>query len=122
VEEAQPYAVQAILPNESLTLPQTLGASDWTVKAPLGLVETYVVFSRAPLAQFYSVLKGGGQMANSRYRLSTLASPLDAVQALLYDLHQASLETAPVEIPTDALGLDVTAWATLNFVYQSVEV
>lgn len=97
-------------PQEILTLP--IDRSGWTIQRPTGLAETHLIFSPAPFRQTEQILKG---------RTSQITDPLEIVQAILQDLHQASAPlVAKLEIPADSYALDVRAWATLSFVYQVV--
>lgn len=106
---------------ETVTVPQT-DASSWLIQSPAGLVETYLIFSRAPFSQTEQVLETEMRAQTDVRQIATLLNPLEVVQAVLQDLHQASSATLPItEVPTDAYALDVKAWATLSFVYQVTE-
>jgi hypothetical protein len=105
-------------PGEILLIPQST-PSDWTLQGPPGVVENYVIFSRAPLTHTYSALEISMRSKGDARRVSTLANPLEVAQAVLQDLNQASLITnSKAEAPTDTYALDLTTWATLSFVYQ----
>jgi hypothetical protein len=53
--------------------------------------------------------------------LKTLTKPLEVVQALLQDLHQAGDRLEPtVAAPSDSFALNMNVWASLRFVYQVV--
>ena len=113
---------QTILaPGETLTIPPS--EPGWKMQTP-GLAETYIVLSCAPLTQTYQALATARPKTDIQ-RVVLLAHPLEVVQALLQDLHQASLPfvaTLPpkIEIPADMYAIEVNAWATLSFVYQVV--
>lgn len=108
-----------VQPGETLILPQPNASPSWVVSDPLGLVETYLVFSRAPLKFAYAALESMNQSSASAYNLNLLANPLEVAHAILKDLHQASIgRLGKSEIPADSFGLDVSAWATLSFLYQ----
>lgn len=115
---AQPTPIPS---GETVIVPQP-NAADWLVQPPLGLIETHVICSRAPLMQTYQILEAEMRSKTSAGQVAMLSNPLDVVQAVLQDLHQASSPILPaVEIPADQYALDVNAWATLSFVYQAVE-
>lgn len=105
-------------PGEILLIPQST-PSDWTLQGPPGVVENYVIFSRAPLTHTYSALEISMRSKGDARRVSTLANPLEVAQAVLQDLNQASLSTnSKAEVTTDTYTLDLNNWATLSFVYQ----
>jgi hypothetical protein len=113
-------SINPIAPGETVIVPQTTSAN-WMVQSPVGVAETHLVCSRAPFSQTYQILdEVPGKVA--AHQLAVLPKPLDVVQALLQDIHQASSALLPTgEIPADMYALDVNAWATLSFVYQVAE-
>lgn len=112
---------RCILPGDTLTVPQATAAFNWRLQAPGGLAETHILFSRAPFTQAYQVLEAELRSQTDVHRIAAVTNPLDLVQAMLADLHQASGAIAPkVDIPADSYALNVNAWATLSFVYQVV--
>lgn len=110
----------AIAPGETRIIPQ-ISAANWLVQPSLGLTETHLIFSQAPFTQTLQVLEAEMRSKVDVRPVTALLNPLEAVQAVLQDLHQASSATVPIEIPADYYALDVNAWATLSFVYQVVE-
>lgn len=110
---------KSVIPaQDTLIVPQS--ASDWIIQGIPGLAETHLVFSRAPFTQSNQVLQA---ISKSEMRqVTTVRNPLELVQALLQDLHQASAAVLPnIDVPTDTYALAVNAWTTLSFVYQVVE-
>lgn len=112
--------INPIAPGDTVIVPQT-NSANWIIQGPAGVAEFHLVCSRAPFSQTYQVLdEMPGKIA--AHQLAALLRPLDVVQAMLQDLHQASSALLPVsEVPADVYALDVKAWATLSFVYQVVE-
>jgi hypothetical protein len=91
--------------------------SGWSIQSPVGLAETHLIFSRTPLTQTAQLLEANP--ANAAGQPLPVPNPLEVVQAVLQDLHQASSATVPsVESPVDSYLLDVQAWATLSFIYR----
>ncbi|QYO62714.1 SH3 domain-containing protein [Leptolyngbya sp. 7M] len=110
-------AINPLAPGEAVTVPQA-HAANWLVQPPNGVAETHLVCSRAPFTQTYQVLADMPVKVPAQ-EVAVLLNPLDVVQAILHDLHQASSELLPIsEVPSDVYALDVNAWATLSFVYQ----
>jgi hypothetical protein len=120
--DAKPAPSDSLLsPGEILLIPQSSPVSDWTIQGPPGIVENYVIFSRAPLTYTYSALEISMRSKGDARRVSTLANPLEVVQAVLKDLNQASLAAKTKTDAADTYALAVDAWATLSFVYQVAE-
>ncbi|MBD2089428.1 caspase family protein [Microcoleus sp. FACHB-1515] len=96
-----PPAVEAgeIAPDAVLTI----ASDDWLRQIASGWVETHVIFSTSPFGQAESIAAGA---------VRPVAKPLDLVQAVLQDLHQASGSES------SAIALDVNHWATFSFAYQ----
>ncbi len=101
-----------IAPGATLTLPQAEFAADWALHNSLGWMETHFICSPAPFEQTAACLAIG----NSTMRIIPVAKPLDVVQAILCDLHQASATGI-----NSVTALDVNQWATLSFAYQRVD-
>jgi hypothetical protein len=67
------------------------------------------------------------QDTSDRQYIGALSNSLEVTQAMLQDLHNASAALAPqtasnttetASSTTDTYSLDVTNWASFNFVYQ----
>lgn len=112
----------AIAPGETLSVPQAKNSLQWTVRGPVGLVETYLIFSDAPFSQTLATLEAAMRPMGEVQRLGSPANPLEVAQALLQDLHQASaVPTQTLNIAPEMFALDVNRWATLSFLYQVQE-
>lgn len=110
-----------IPPGATMIVPES-SAANWLVQNPVGLIETHVICSRAPFTQTAQILEAEMPSKTNAGQITALLNPLEVVQAILQDLHQASSVALPsVEIPSDSYALDVNAWATLSFIYQVVE-
>jgi hypothetical protein len=108
-QPSEEIAAASIPPGGSVAVPSV--DLDWSVEAPTGPVETYVICTVSPLTQTFDTLLLAA--ANSgRQRISPLPNPLEVVEALLRDISQSN--------DTDAYSLNVSEWATLNFTYQAV--
>ena len=112
-------ASNTIDPHESLTLPQVSTSFQWLVSGLPGLATTYLLCSRAPFQQTMALLDT--TRSSNTPSLKTLTKPLEVVQALLQDLHQAGDRLEPtVAAPSDSFALNMNVWASLRFVYQIV--
>lgn len=120
ISDSVAAARSVLAPGETRIIPQA-SAANWLVQLPPGLTEIYLIFSRAPFTQAFQVLEAEMRSKVDVRPVAALLNPLEVVQAVLQDLHQASSTTVPIEIPADVYALDVNAWATLSFVYQVVE-
>jgi hypothetical protein len=111
---AIPNQPNCIAPRESAHIPLLAPNSEWVIRNPAGLAETYVICSRAPFKQTESLLS-----LNSGDRvLRPIQNFLEVAQAVLQDLHQASDQAAQWVNSPDSFALDVNAWATFRFIYQ----
>ncbi len=118
---SMPPVFRSIAPGEVLTLPPTFPSFQWALNGPPGLMETYLICSRAPLTQTQIILETALHSAGNNPAFYPLPNPMEVAQAVLQDLHQASDTAAKVVGATpDFFALDVTAWASLRFVYQVV--
>ncbi|MGB3291602.1 MAG: caspase family protein [Phormidesmis sp.] len=103
-------AATAIAPGSSTAIPSA--NTDWSVKAPPGPVETYVVCSTRPLTRTFNTLLTVSASSGNQ-RISPLPDPLAVIEALLNDISVSSRSS-------DSYTLNVSQWATLNFTYQSI--
>jgi hypothetical protein len=124
-----PLKPAVIAPGEILTLPKTSAAFDWIVPNPTGLAEIQLICSRTPFTKALIALEAARRPTGEGDRIGDLFNPLDVAQAVLQDLHQASVTTTPrttsstpdtISTVSDTYALDVNAWATLSFIYQVV--
>lgn len=111
-----------IQPSSSVILP--IATQAWKASSLAGLNQTFVLCTRVPLA--HTLIAQSNSMKSMLPSLTSgftpLLKPLAIAQAIFADLHQASFPT------TSALGitnknlwaLDITEWATLQFVYTTL--
>jgi hypothetical protein len=130
VEESEkrlPLQDGVIAPGQALTLPQSPGVSDWVIPGPAGLVEMQLICSRAPFTKTLKALDAARRPKGEGQRIADVFNPLQVAQAVLQDLHNASVmnmaETSSytpdsASTASDIYTLDVNAWATLSFIYQ----
>jgi hypothetical protein len=104
-----------IAPSETRILPNT--THNWRVQAPIGLAETYLIFTPTPLTQTYATLQSSLQSSlppPTTPHITRVPHLLPVVETLLQELHQASASPEPIE----NYALNVNAWATLRFTYS----
>lgn len=104
----------SLLPDEALTIPKPSATTQWIVRSPGGLVETYLLCSQAPFTQTQTALSTLGYTNQEGTPISIVTNPLEITQAILQDLHQAS--GSPPS--GDGFALHVEAWAGFRFIYQ----
>lgn len=102
-------AAASIIPGGSIAIPSV--DLNWSVEAPTGPVETYVVCSTSPLTNTFNTLLDAAAKSG-RQRVSPLPNPLEVVTALFSDINAGD--------STDEYTLNVAQWATLNFTYRTV--
>ncbi|MEH2147161.1 caspase family protein [Nostoc sp.] len=106
-----------IAPGETLTLPQTNGASEWVISGPASECEQQLIFSTAPFSGTLAALNIAKYSPTEERPIAPLLNPLDVAQALLQDLH---LKTEMNGTAADSYILDVNNWASLSFSFQVV--
>ncbi|MEG4505928.1 caspase family protein [Microcoleus sp. F6_B4] len=119
-KEAVEQMSRAIAPGENLTVPAA-GAVGWAVSGPIGLAETFIIFSENKFDRTLAAIEAEIQQTRDAQPIRVLLNPLNVARAVLEDLHAASIPgVQKVGISTDDLALDVSVWATLSFVYRVV--
>ncbi|WP_159790860.1 caspase family protein [Sodalinema gerasimenkoae] len=107
-------------PGESIVLPWT-EAETWSVGRPIGTVSMKLICCDRPFGQALTLLAARQNSPRNPRSLTPLETPLKVAQAILSDLHRASLrKTDPEAFPSDVYALDMDVWTTLNFVYRVV--
>lgn len=113
----QPTLNQPINPHQTTTK-HTL---EWLIHGSSGLVETHILFSQSPFTQTLAALAGEMQQVRDNLSIAILLNPLKVAQAVLQDLHNASINgVQKVGLVTEDFALDVNAWANLSFVYRVI--
>ncbi|MDY6941003.1 MAG: caspase family protein [Cyanobacteriota bacterium] len=116
-DPAQTRTYPSIEPGQTLILPSA--SESWKVSPLGGANKTYVLFSYSPFeATFAALLE---TLPSKALDLQVLSDPLVISEAILEDLHQASLpKTKTLRLPKDAFALDVGVWATLSLMYRAL--
>jgi len=111
-----------IASGETLIIPdQTSVNFEWVIHGPSGLAEIQLIFSNASFTQTLTSLEASMQSTEAEEHIKPLLNPVEVVQAVLQDLHQASaVKVVNPSSSTDTYALDVNAWAGLSFVYQVI--
>ena len=110
-----------VAPGQTRTVPQTTSGFEWVVQAPASLSETQLIVSTGPFTQTLTAMIAAKHPTAEQNRIQPIINPLEVVQAVLQDLHNASAVKAEVSgTATDSYILDVNNWASLSFVYQVI--
>jgi hypothetical protein len=120
--QTQPTLEQnLLLPGETLTIPTGSGTGSWVVHGQAGLTETQVIFSSSPFTKTFSALSGFMRPQGDAQPLIPVTNPLAIAQAILQDLHTASIASLPnANTSPDRWALHVDHWATLSFIYRAI--
>ena len=120
--QTQPTLKQnLLLPGETLTIPTGSGTGSWVVHGQAGLTETQVIFSSSPFTKTFSALSGFMRPQGDAQPLIPVTNPLAIAQAILQDLHTASIASLPnANTSPDRWALHVDHWATLSFIYRAI--
>ncbi|MEM8643015.1 MAG: caspase family protein [Cyanobacteria bacterium P01_G01_bin.54] len=108
-----------LAPQSQLVLPSvTTERRQGIILRSPGLEQVYVFFSRQPWRNASQVLAQNPPTEGMRNRFVELQSPLHLTQALLNDLHQASLDWDTLTaIPPEHYALHHQVWAGFRIVY-----
>jgi hypothetical protein len=124
-----------IPPGDTLILPCGNPELAWVVRGPNRLQEIQIICSLSPFTQTLNALNAGLSTHRDAPTLDTpLPNPLEVAEAIVQDLHQASLlsqtnfnsssvgaiTTSATNPPSDTVALNVNAWAAFNFIYHVV--
>jgi Caspase domain/Domain of unknown function (DUF4384) len=105
---------------ETLTIPQA-AAANWVIPGPAAECEHQLICSTAPFTQTLAALAAAKYPTAEQQPISVLSNPLEVAQALLQDLHNASIEENDTQSTTaDYYLLNVNNWASFSFIYQVV--
>lgn len=126
----KPTLINAVVaPGKTITLPQSPVTTDWIISGPNGLAEIQLICSCVPFTKTMAAIESAYRPKGEGEQIGDLFNPLEVAQAVLQDLHQASVISLTTNssytldatnIVADTYALDVNAWATLSFVYQVV--
>jgi Caspase domain len=118
IKDTKPLLKEIVIaPGETLTLPQTNGASEWVISGPALFCEQQLIFSTTPFSTTLAALNTAKYSTPEQSPISPLLNSLDVTQALLQDLH---LKTEMNSTAADSYILDVNNWASLSFSFQVV--
>ncbi|BAZ27911.1 peptidase C14 caspase catalytic subunit p20 [Cylindrospermum sp. NIES-4074] len=118
--ETKPHLEEVVIsPTETLIFPQTAAATGWTISTPVLFCEYQLIVSTAPFSKTLAALASAKYPTADLQPISTLVNPLEVVQALLQDLHDASaVKVEKNGTASDFYIWDVNNWASLSFSFQ----
>ncbi|MBD2450795.1 caspase family protein [Nostoc sp. FACHB-152] len=115
--ETKPLLQQVVIPaGETITLPQNAATSGWTIAGPAYECEHQLILSTAPFSTTLKALETAKYPTADQQPIGALVNPWEIAQALLQDLHNASITTVEVNgTANDSYVLNVNHWASFNF-------
>lgn len=110
-----------INPGQTLILPKNITASEWLIPGPAYECQHQLIFSTSAFSQTLASLEKSNSPMTDQRPFGSLLKPLEIAQALLQDLHNASIGfTDSSNLSPDSYILDVKNWASFNFNFQVV--
>lgn len=107
----------SIEPGQTLILPSP--TESWSASSQTGATKTQIICSYKPFDMTLAALSD--TLPSKTLSLQVLPKPLRVAQAILEDLHRASLHTTQnLGLPKDVFALDVNLWATLSLMYSAI--
>ncbi len=106
-----------IEPGASINVPENNPGFEWIVQGFSKFCETQIILSTEPFSQTIAALTTTKITPVEQPRIMPLSNPWEVTQALLQDLHNASIGKKDI---SDVYSWNVNNWASFNFVYQVV--
>jgi hypothetical protein len=115
--ETKPLLQQVMIPaGETVTLPQNAATSGWTISGPAYECEHQLIFSTSPFSTTIKALETAKYTTGDQQPIGALVNPWEIAQAVLQDLHNASITTAEMNgTANDSYVLNVNHWASFSF-------
>lgn len=109
----------AIAPESELTIPQVESSWKWKVADSTGINTMYAVFSIQPFERTLKALATQQNFKLDQQQVLNVTNPIAVIKSLMEDLQYASsVSTDLLNNANEVYALDVSSWATLNFVYE----
>ncbi|PAX53373.1 caspase family protein [Brunnivagina elsteri] len=106
-----------IEPGTSINLPENNPGFEWIVQGFGNFCETQIILSTEPFSQTIAALSATKMNPVEKPRIMPLSNPYEVTQALLQDLHNASIGKKDI---SDVYTWNVNNWVSFNFIYQVV--
>ncbi|WP_235526615.1 caspase family protein [Nostoc piscinale] len=118
--ETKPVLQQVIIPaGETITLPNNTATSGWAISGPAYECEHQLILSLAPFTTTLKALETAKYPTGDQQPIGALVNPWEIAQAVLQDLHNASITTAEMNVAAnDLYQLNVNHWASFNFSFH----
>ncbi|MBD2453752.1 caspase family protein [Nostoc sp. FACHB-87] len=118
--ETKPVLQQVVIPaGETITLPNNTATSGWPISGPAYECEHQLILSLAPFTTTLKALETAKYPTGDQQPIGALVNPWEIAQAILQDLHNASLTTAETNATAnDFYTLNVNHWASFNFSFH----
>ncbi|MBD2594704.1 caspase family protein [Nostoc spongiaeforme FACHB-130] len=118
--ETKPVLQQVIIPaGETITLPHNTATSGWPISGPAYECEHQLILSLAPFTTTLKALETAKYPTGDQQPIGALVNPWEIAQAILQDLHNASITTAEMNgTANDLYQLNVNHWASFNFSFH----
>ncbi|MBU7584946.1 MAG: caspase family protein [Nostoc sp. TH1S01] len=119
--ETKPLLQQVVIPSgETITLPHNTATSGWPISGPAYECEHQLILSIAPFTTTLKALETAKYPTGDQQPIGALVNPWEIAQAVLQDLHNASINTAEMNsTANDSYILNVNHWASFNFNFQA---
>ena len=109
-----------IASQSKLVIPSAESSWKWKVPESIGINTLYVILAVRPFAQTLKAFANQQNYKLNQEQVLNVTNPIDVVNSLLQDLHDASSVPKNLLPSNDVYALNVSSWASLNFVYEVV--
>ena len=110
----------AIAPQSELVIPSAESSWKWKVPESIGINTLYIILAVRPFTQTLKAFANQQNYKLNQEQVLNVTNPIDVIDSLLQDLHDASSVPEKLLPSNDVYALNVESWATLNFVYEVV--
>ena len=110
----------AIAPKSELVIPSAESSWKWKVPESIGINTLYVILAVRPFARTLKAFADQQNYKLNQEQVLNVINPVEVVNSLLQDLHDASSVPEKLLASNDVYALNVASWATLNFVYEVI--
>lgn len=109
-------------PQSEVTIPASQNSWQWKVPETAGINTLYAILSVRPFTETLKAFATQRNFQLDRQQILNVTNPVAVASSLMQDLHNASSVASELLPGEDVYALDVNSWASLNFVYDVINV
>ena len=111
-----------IAAGDRLTIPASESSWKWKVPESIGINTLYVILAVQPFTKTLKAFATQKNFKLDQQQVLNVTNPIAVTNSLMQDLHNASSIADELLAGESTYALDVNSWASLNFVYEVINV